>query len=88
MALNSKRITYDVTFKEYAAAFMVAKVSPYSSVIDSILGIELIVAKSQQDAESKVLDRILLMYSVNDGYVGHKVTAISIFNRDKFNGTE
>ena len=87
MALN-KRITYDVTFREYAAAFMVFKKNIDAGILDSKLGVEKIIANSQQEAEDKILQKILVLFSVTDGYFGHKVTAIAIFNRDNFNGTE
>ena len=87
MALN-RRINYDVTFNEYAAAFMVFKKNIDAGILDSKLGVEKIIANSQQDAEDRILQKLLGLFSVADGYFGHKVTAIAIFDREKINGTE
>ena len=85
MALNRTRIQYDITFNEYAAAFMVFKRDIKKGVLDSILGVETILANSQQEAENAINRKILEKFSVTDGYTGHKVTAMSIFKKD---GTE
>lgn len=87
MALNNTHVTYDVTFREYAVAYMVLHKDISSAILSSKLGLEFILADSQQDAEGKILSKILNNHSINDGYLGHTVTAMNVFSK-KENGTE